>query len=78
MDEQQGLAVKPPLGPSEFVTFDIPVELVREFKQNVRIVIKYPGLIGVPVPDIFLNQDLIKIGSIREFEPILVPRQMLR
>ena len=77
MDQEQG-PIRPPMGVSELVTFDIPIELVREFKQSVRIVIKYPGLIGVPVPDIFLNQDVLKLSSIREFEPMLVPRQMLR
>ncbi len=78
MDEKQQVAVKPVVGMSDVLTFEIPVELVREFKQNVRIVIKYPGIIGVPVPDVFLNQDVLKINSIREFEPMLVPRQLLR
>lgn len=62
---------------SNLVTFDIPVELLAQFKKDVRVVIKWPGLIGIPIPDIFLNQDVMK-QTVREFEPMLVPRQMIK
>jgi hypothetical protein len=78
MSEERVPAMKTVLANSELVTFEIPADLLHEFKQNVRIVIKYPGLIGIPVPDTFINPEVGKIGSMREFEPILVPRQMLR
>ena len=65
------------LAQSNLVTFDIPIDLLVQFKRDVRIVIKWPGLIGVPIPDLFLSEDLLK-QSLREFEPMLVPRQMMR
>jgi hypothetical protein len=73
MEEERALSLAQP----NLVTFDIPAELLVQFKQDVRIVIKWPGLIGIPIPDLFLNQDVFK-QTVREFEPMLVPRQVLR
>lgn len=73
MDEERTLSV----AQSNLVTFDIPVELLAQFKKDVRVVIKWPGLIGIPIPDWFLTQDVLK-QSIRDFEPMLVPRQMVK
>ncbi len=76
MEEERNLAARPATVQSELVTFAIPVDLLRQFKQDVRVVVKFPGLIGIPLPDIFLNPDVL--SSVREFEPMLVPRQVLR
>ncbi len=60
-------------------TITIPVDLLKHFQQEVRVIIKFPGLIGIPIPDILLNKELFASReSIREFEPMLVPRQTLR
>jgi hypothetical protein len=59
----------------ETLTFTIPVDLVKQFQKDVRVIIKFPGLIGVPIPDIFLNKDILNREALREFEPMLVPRQ---
>ena len=44
MEEERALSLAQP----NLVTFDIPAELLVQFKQDVRIVIKWPGLIGIP------------------------------
>jgi hypothetical protein len=41
------------------IVLRIPPDLYREFKQDVRIIIKWPGLIGIPVPD-FLKSEALK------------------
>jgi hypothetical protein len=62
----------------EKLTFTIPVDLLRLFQKDIRVVIKFPGLIGIPIPDIFFNKDILeKNEALREFEPMLVPRQSL-
>jgi len=42
--------------PEKPFDFDIPVDLLREFEKDVRIVIKHPYLIGIPVPWFFLEK----------------------
>lgn len=56
----------------------IPVDLLKEFKETPRFVIRWPWIIGIPVPDFLINQDLVK--QIREvgFEVMLVPTKALR
>ena len=60
----------------ETFDFQIPVEVLQQFKTDIRIIIKYPGLIGIPIPDVLLNRDIL--ANVRDMEPMLVPRQMLR
>jgi hypothetical protein len=63
----------------ESLTFTIPVDLLKQFQQEIRVIIKFPGLIGIPIPDIFLNKEfLASRDAMREFEPMLVPRQTLK
>ncbi len=57
---------------------EIPLELLREYKQSPRIVIKYPGLIGVPLPDVFLSERIAGVVQKSEFQAVLVPKQMVR
>jgi hypothetical protein len=60
------------------LAFRIPVDLLAEFKDTPRIVIKWPWIIGIPVPEFLINQELVK--QIREagFEVMLVPTKALR
>ncbi len=76
MEEELRPAAGPVVRRAETFTFQIPVDLLQEFKQEVRVVIKFPGLIGIPIPDGLLNPALGR--SMREFEPMLVPRQFMR
>jgi hypothetical protein len=61
----------------EKLTFTIPLELLKQFQRDVRVVVKFPGLIGIPIPDVFFNKEILTRESLREFEPMLVPRQSM-
>ncbi len=56
----------------------IPVELLREFKAQPRVVIRGPWLIGIPVPDILRNQDIVKRFEKAGFELMFVPKKSMR
>jgi hypothetical protein len=55
------------------ISFRIPIELVKEFGEETRIVIRHPWLIGIPIPE-RLRPEILK--GIKDFEAIIVPRQL--
>ncbi len=46
-----------PERPVEFV-IRIPPDLVKEFKDELRIVIRHPWIIGIPIPERLLSKEL--------------------
>ena len=62
---------EPTLPTTEAISFRIPPELFREFKNDVRIVVKYPWLIGMPVP-FALRPDALK--NLPGFDVFIVPK----
>lgn len=41
----------------------IPVELLREFDREVRLVVRHPWCIGIPIPEKLLKPDILeKLG----------------
>lgn len=55
------------------VEIKIPVALAQEFKEDLRIVIRHPWIIGIPVPERLLDRELVKkLG--KELEIIIAPR----
>ncbi len=60
------------------LAFPIPIDLLVEFKQTPRLVIKWPWIIGIPVPDFLINQDIIKRVREMGFEVMLVPTKAIR
>jgi hypothetical protein len=41
----------------------IPVELIREFEKEVRIVVRHPWIIGIPLPERLLKPEILdKLG----------------
>jgi hypothetical protein len=56
------------------ILFTIPVDLLQEFKKEVRIVIKHPWVIGIPAPEIFLNKEIL--GKLKEFDVMIVPKEI--
>jgi hypothetical protein len=55
----------------------IPAELIKEFESDLRIVVRHPWIIGIPVPYRFINPDLVKkLG--KDFELIITPTAMTR
>ncbi len=42
----------------------IPVELIREFEKEVRIIVRHPWIIGIPIPERLLKPDIMrKLGE---------------
>lgn len=62
-----------PVRKGEELSFAIPAELVQEFKKEARIVIRYPWLIGIPLPEALKPEVLRKF---REFDVFLTPREL--
>ncbi len=62
-----------PVRKGEELSFAIPLELVQEFKKEARIVIRYPWLIGIPLPEALIPDVLRKF---REFDILLTPREL--
>ena len=60
----------------EEISFEIPLELIQQFDQDVRIVIKWPWLIGIPVPEILLKPDMV--GKFGNFDVMLTPKETFR
>jgi hypothetical protein len=60
------------------VSFPIPMDLLAQFKETPRIVIRWPGIIGVPVPDLLIDKELAKRIQAQGFEVMIVPKQTTR
>ena len=58
--------------------FKIPVELVREFELDARMVIRYPWVIGIPAPEMFVKAEMLEQVRRAGFEMMLVPREAMR
>jgi hypothetical protein len=57
------------------VAIKIPVDLLKEFKRDVRVVVRWPWLIGIPIPEALLKPELIKQFR-EEYDVMLVPKDM--
>lgn len=63
--------------PREVVSFTIPADLLKEFKQDVRVVIRHPWVIGIPAPD-FLLKDPEMMARLKHFDVMLVPKEIMQ
>lgn len=57
------------------VAIKIPVDLLKEFKRDVRIVVRWPWLIGIPIPEALLKPEIINQFR-EEYDVMLVPKNM--
>jgi hypothetical protein len=58
----------------EKLSFQIPEVLAKEFASELRIVIKHPWVIGIPVPERLLKAEVFK-DVIKDCEIIITPKQ---
>ncbi len=65
------------VGKGEEISFRIPEELVKEFGKELRVVIRHPWTIGIPVPERLLKPDVLK-GLLKDFDVIMTPKQIQR
>ena len=59
--------------PEKDMSFTIPRDLLKDFDKDIRIVIRHPWIIGIPIPETLLNKD--KIRNYRDFDAMLIPRR---
>jgi len=57
------------------IAIKIPVDLLKEFKRDVRIVVRWPWLIGIPIPEALLKPEIINQFR-EEYDVMLVPKNM--
>lgn len=57
------------------VTIKIPVDLLKEFKRDVRVVVRWPWLIGIPIPEVLLKPEILQQFK-EEYDIMLVPKNM--
>ena len=53
----------------------IPVELLKEFKKDIRVVVRWPWLIGIPIPEALLKPEILQQFR-EEFDVMLVPKNI--
>ena len=54
--------------------FRIPPDLIKEFGAELRVVIRHPWVIGIPVIERLLKPEVLKaIG--KDFEVVITPKQ---
>lgn len=57
------------------IAIKIPVDLVKEFKRDVRVVVRWPWLIGIPIPEALLKPEILQQFR-EEYDIMLVPKNM--
>ena len=57
------------------VAIKIPADLLKEFKRDIRVVVKWPWLIGIPIPEVLLKPEILQQFR-DEYDVMLVPKNM--
>ncbi len=65
----------PLLGPGDEISFQIPEALQKEFAKELRVVIRHPWIVGIPIPE-RLRPEVLK--GLKDFDVLVVPRQIER
>lgn len=60
------------VGKGEEISFQIPEVLIKEFAKELRVVIKHPWIIGIPVPE-RLRPEVLK--GLKDFDIMITPKQ---
>lgn len=58
------------------VSFTIPPHLIKEFREELRIVIRHPWIVGYPIPHRFLSDRLKEIYKGHEI--FAVPPEIMK
>ena len=53
----------------------IPADLLKEFKRDIRVVVRWPWLIGIPIPEVLLKPEILQQFR-DEYDVMLVPKNM--
>jgi hypothetical protein len=58
----------------EVLEFMVPVELLREFRLEPRIVLRHPWVVGIPAPEFLIKAELLEKIHAAGLDVMLVPR----
>jgi hypothetical protein len=61
----------------EKLDFAIPKEFLDQFEKEVRVVVRFPWIIGIPVPDYLLKRIEV-LNKVKEFDLMFIPKEMGR
>lgn len=64
--------------PTPDLKLTVPVELLREFRIDPRIVVRHPWIIGIPAPELIARPEVLKQLSAAGYDVMLVPKQQLQ
>jgi hypothetical protein len=59
--------------PKELV-INIPEALIKEFRDDIRVVIRFPWIVGIPVPE-FLLEKMGLAGKLDDFDVMIIPEE---
>ena len=65
------------IDPQLSLEFSIPLDLLQEFERVPRIIVRWPWVVGIPVPEILLKPEWLKRIDAAGFDVMLVPRQRM-
>lgn len=68
----------PLLGKGGEISFRIPEELIKEFGKELRVVIRHPWIVGIPIPERLLKSEVFKGLLKEEFDVLITPKQLQR
>jgi hypothetical protein len=57
------------------VAIKIPADLLKEFKRDIRVVVRWPWLIGIPIPEVLLKPEILQQFR-DEYDVMLVPKNL--
>jgi hypothetical protein len=57
------------------IAIKIPVDLLKEFKRDIRVVVRWPWLIGIPIPEVLLKPEILQQFK-EEYDIMLVPKNL--
>ncbi len=58
--------------PEKPISIEIPIKLLKEFKKDLRVVVRHPWIIGIPIPERMLKLDALK--NLKGLDVMLVSR----
>jgi|GEM_PF-1929489 len=61
------------VGKEKEISFLIPEVLIKEFAKELRVVIRHPWIVGIPVPE-RLKPEVLR--GLKDFDIIITPKQL--
>lgn len=64
-------------GKGQQVSFRIPEDLAKEFGRELRVVVRHPWTVGIPVLERLLRAEVLR-KVLEDFDVILIPKEVIR